>query len=273
MKLKALVAVMALASLGQVAHAKINTNTTGTVKNAAELFLSVYDNGRSYTKDLGITVAQFEAGASTAGTHTFATLTGDSNWTTFLGAANLATAKWTVIGENVIGDIASANDIKFLSTIKAGTESSALGQDTVDQVNSVASNTTGFIDSVNTTGSHPGGVSVNGSSVNLAGTPAYFGPYANQLSYISGNAIGTASSFIKEASLDWADPTSVQDPTQDLAVLTTYAGKLNLASTAGAYSLTYTVAGTVSGVPEPEGYAMALAGLAALGFMARRRAA
>lgn len=255
MKFKALaLAALAVASVGS-ANATIGN---GNVTKDAELFLVVFDDNASYTKDLGVTLSQWDALSTSSQTWS---LSGDSAYNSFNAqVANASKVQWAVVNGTTIGDIVTANDLSMISTVKVGQEAAAAGQSASGFVNGL-SNLGTFVSAVNGTGTH--NTTANGSSYNTKGTAGYFSPsltnFNNFIDFSIANSVGATSTVTKLGTNDF-DPDSA-------ALQVVYTGTIKL----NASSLDYTV--PTAAVPEPGTYAMLLAGLGALAFVARRRSA
>jgi len=94
MKIKTLVAAIALAAVTSGANAAIVQNSSGT---DGELFLTVFDEAgqQSYALDLGFTVNQMTADSTSARSYDLTAI--DSNFTGFAGNTHL---RYTVTGAN-----------------------------------------------------------------------------------------------------------------------------------------------------------------------------
>lgn len=261
------------------AFAAISSGTSGN----GELFLVVHDTTAkvSYTLDMGVTQNDFFAtGQQLSGYTRDWGLAGDANFTSFLSQVNETNLFWAVLANENTGGTAVGGQRTF-TTARVGTE--GLMANWTNQTFSLGTSTTQagtFFSAINTTGTHGGipvNFAINGSSVNRETDTgrAYFGETSglNQTfngnvpsGFFNTNAVNVASNFyyITRSGGDQL-ASVVVDPFDNLGGM----GKFTLERNAsGQYNLDYTIAA----VPEPGTYGLLLAGLAAVGFVARRRA-
>jgi hypothetical protein len=253
MKLKLIAAAAVLAASG-AANAAIDTGATGN----GDLVFSIWDSASSYTRDLGITLDGFEAALAAPGGLSFA-VAADALFTSFLSTANLAEATWNLVAQDASGARRSIYTYTSLpgTTINAGDNRSAVGnaQTYFNNVNVGALNASGADSAVFAAGS-PGyaaapqaffGVSMNNLLNFSTGGTVSNNSYASGLNLlrVNGNPSGTAA--------------TVYTPYADEG----FAVRAYLDSASGNL--------TIAAVPEPETYAMLLAGLGLMGAIARRR--
>ena len=258
--LKTLVAAVALAGASMSAMAGIQA---GTGAGGGELFFVAYDSTpgvkASFIKDLGVTFNSFLA------TPTYSTIgslnvSSDSNWTTYLGlVGNLSSTKWAVVGnlqDTVVG-INNANGSKLLAT------SASLPTANNGQIASAAGeiNNVFLLDVADAT---PAGINN---------------------SYVFDSAVGTAKNWanIEQSNINSKVSFSIANNVGDAANFYQLVRNSNRSTTAGTVSTVLSQASTgyqwqfdgstvvAAAVPEPETYAMLLAGLAIVGGIARRR--
>lgn len=258
--LKTLVAAVALAGASMSAMAGIQT---GTGSGGGELFFVAYDSTpgvkASFIKDLGVTFNSFLA-APTYSTLGSLNVSSDSNWTSYLGlVGNLSSTKWAVVGNLQNATPNNANGSKLLAT------SSSLPTGTNAQVASAA----GEINNV--------------FLLDIADAS----PAATNNSYVFDSSVGTAKNWaqIEQSSINSNVSFSISNNVGDAANFYQLVRSSNRGSTAATVSTVLSQASTgyqwqfdgatvfaaAAPVPEPETYAMLLAGLAIVGGIARRR--
>lgn len=258
MKLKALaLAALAVASLGQAAHAAISEANQG----AGELFLSVFDRtaGVSYTLDLGLKIDDVIAGFASP-SYSFTAAVNDANFASFLTQVSAGSLEFVVAAGDSVGSAVGSRNL--ISTVTAGQEDLVANQKN-SGLNSGLSYTSAFLGAVNSTGTHLGGYAVNGSSVNVAGTAGYFLEGARDtgggfFAFQNTNTAGTVAQFVQ---------VSRPGTSNGASTINTVLGIATFDKVGDTYQV------SVSAVPEPSTYAMLLGGLGLIGFVARRRAA
>lgn len=182
-----------------------------------------------------------------------------TNWSNALGSFNAiaqsAETKWGVIGGDSLSD-GTFGDIRYLSTAAPGTTLATMQ-------NQTKSNLSGFA-----------GVDILYNANNLLQTAENGSTASSGQAYVgNGASFGTAGKWLNKSSwVTWANVGEAADfymadsnngVSSTKALITPYAGEFTYA----AGVLTYAVAA----VPEPSEYALMLAGLGMIGFMARRR--
>lgn len=267
MKLK-MIAAAVLAATSLSSMAAVQTD------NSAELMLVVFDAASgsasdpgiaSYVLDLGISMDQFMANSSSASGYNLSFDLSSSSIFNQYKAADVdlfdGNTKWAIVAMDVVdpGSL-SVGDLRQLSTKTAGTLfSNHSNGDWAVSMQQVGAK----ISDINGTGTHITSQASNGESFNAKGSAAYFpqSDLLGSLNFDMGIAVGaTSNMWLVQRGNDFDETTAIDGFGQGNA-----AG-LGVASFNGTV-LTYTVAA----VPEPGSVALLMAGLGALGFVARRR--
>lgn len=257
--IKTLAAAAAIAAVSAPALASIKQVNNGT----SELFLAVGDANGSFILDTGVTLDSLLTAPAS-----FSRAVASAAWTSYTaadtnlfdGASNSTTGtRWALFVYD--GSTLPEFDAqRVITTLGKGLTAANVHIEAGTMNQSVAK--TGNVgQAANGTGTH---ISVaNGSSYNPKGTPGYatavdFFRFSDANTLI-GNKVGDSSALF----LMQGDATDGADST-----LPVIASQLGLTANFNGTTLTVTAA-----VPEPESYALMVAGLAVVGFVARRRRA
>ncbi len=258
---------MAAAATG--AQADIVTGTAGN----GELFFNIWDINGSYTRGLSTLIGTPTAAQSTAGYTSFeGTLAAagniDLSWaadaklSTWLASADVATLKWSIVANDTQG----AN--RLLTTYTAP-EPATTKQNNV--IFTGSANVTAFINAVNTIMPNTVGASVTtvvGTAAyagNTSGTTAFSDTIAGKLNFsnagtLANNSFASGLGFMRiDAAANNANASLYNEYLEGSTAVNVWLDSANTLHI-----------GAVAAVPEPSEYAMLLAGLGMIGFMARR---
>lgn len=255
MKLKLIAAAALLAATG-AANAAIDNGATGN----GELFFSAWDGANSYTFDLNTTIDAFQSSVSAVGAGTYVNATLDALFTTYLSTANLSSLVWNIVANDGAG---ARRVINTYTTLPATTVTSDIARSSTVGIQS-------FVTAVNTGITNQGGVN---SAVFAAATPGYA---ANTTGIRFGNNNGGGINFNNTGTVannSYASGLGLMrlDGAQGGIAATTYTPYIDDGFAIRAYFDASAGKVTIAAVPEPETYALLLAGLGLMGAIARRR--
>lgn len=253
MKLKLIALAAVLAAAGSANAAPIQNGANGN----GDFFFSMWDGASSYTRNLGFSIDSFETGLAAAGDFTATKFDADATFTSFLGTADLAALKWNVVA---IDNVGTRRLIETYSTLPTTANIKN------DIVRGATSGNAAFVGALNTQ------LASSDSTVFAIGTTGYAGN-----AFTFGEKSGGKLNFSNAGTLannSFANGMNVMRIT-GLAtgllpsVYTPYADGANSVKLYldGNNALNF----AVTAVPEPESFAMLLAGLGLMGAIARRR--
>ncbi|MFZ5521073.1 MAG: PEP-CTERM sorting domain-containing protein [Pseudomonadota bacterium] len=261
MKIKSLALAAALALTAGAANAALTKGDN--ITTGSSLMLIAYDTDAqvSYVKDLGTYTNDFY---TTGKLSPASWLVNDGEWSEFLAASTVSNINWLVLGYQ--GSGAAVESRKIMTTAQVGTTHEQILTGNNNNLNNTFGTLTNFVGAASLTGTHL--QEDNGSSFNQVGEGpggnAYFmgvdrSNAQGNLKYQTNNLLGATAEFVFLA----------RPGTSGLATpLFQQPGYFTFgADNTGAYTLSY------APVPEPSTYALMVAGLAAVGLVARRRAA
>jgi hypothetical protein len=259
MKLKLIAAAALLAATG-AANAAIDAGTDGF----GDFFFNIWDANGSYTLDLNLQQNTFTAGVAAAGAYSFTqALAADTLFTSFLASANQASLQWNLVA------VESQAARTVHQTINGALPATAItnidGRGMVTQIQGFALNRinpslAGATNSAVFTAADDGYTGNPGFGT--AGFGCGFATYQNF------NTCGTLANNSVATGLGLAVNTFAA--TGALTSLGTVASVLDNGQALSVYiDSGYNL--QIAAVPEPETYAMLLAGLGLMGAIARRR--
>jgi hypothetical protein len=272
-------ALLAISSIGAANAAITNNDAAG----GGELYLvaNKVNSGTSYTYtfDTGLSFASFLPSAASALSNQSFSLSGDSNWTSFLSQAGGATGvKWAVYaGNNADSGTAGGQQIMMTTNrVSTGMVGSTTANRLTDtRMNTGLQNTATFLNATNQAGTHA--TLANGSSLNVGNGSADYATGKQNLfgaaytaTFAPASTIDTEARFaLVENSLSTTSTvTNYSTAGAAIADMTDPGVATWLLSSDG--TLSYTAA--VAAVPEPGEWAFMMAGFGLVGLIARRRA-
>lgn len=270
MKLKTLVAALAVI-LGAPAFAAIAPATTGN----GELFLVVQDSAAkvSFTLDLGIRMDSFLSDYKAAAyLPKHWNVAAAANWAAFDAVADVNASVWAVLALDTTGALGAVGGHRLLTTVEVGKQAT-IGGTPNKLLTDGLTQAAGFFTAINATGTHApqADFASNGSSVNFETDSgrAYFGEAGGLTANLNGNASFKNTNVIGAESLMFY---VTRSSASQLASAKVFSEQLSYAPGVGPVRAIFD-GQQLTMVPEPGTYALMLAGLAAVGFIARRRRA
>jgi hypothetical protein len=254
MKLKMIAAALVLATSGS-AHALIVDGSTGN----GELFMTVLDavGQKSYTLDLNLTMNDFLSGVAANASYNYAA---DANMTSFLSTA-AGPLVWAIGAMDAFG--ANASDYhRYISTASTINLASTVTNDKLKLLGARGAELLG--DTNADIGGNASLIVIDPSRLAYADSASWGSNWGGAANFTATGAIGDSMNLYlaRQSSGAFAARNS---PSIYQA----------LSFNGNAYQATLDMSGNlqVAAVPEPETYALMLAGLGLVGFMARRRKA
>jgi len=259
MKLK-LAAAAALVAISGAANANIDNGAGGN----GELFFNVWDANSSYTRDLNVTLDSFASAVNAAGAY-LNQVSADSLFSSFLATADLASVKWSISATDINGDR------RMLETYSVMPTGSAIKG--ADVIRTLAGNVSIFVNDLNSESK----LASTDSLIAAVGTKGYAGlnsKYGSTQGGLLGfDRTGSVANSSYESGLGLLRIEGKSFGTTK-GIYTAYADSGNALRAfldLNQGSATFGQLTIAAPVPEPESYAMLLAGLGVMGAIARRR--
>lgn len=262
LKMKLMAAAVALAAASGANAAIDNGNTT---EGAGELFFNIWDTSGSYTLDLNLSINSFQSLIAAPGAIDLV-FAADPLFGSFMDGTSAAGARSGTLKFNVTANDGLGSGAGARRTFQTFTEPApivTIGSGVARNANGATLN---FANAVSGVMGANNSVAVDSASAGYAGKAAFKdtagtflnfsnagtlanNSYASGLSFMSigANSIGTSASTY----------TQLLDSGSEIHVYLDNANALHISA--------------VAAIPEPSEYALMLAGLGMLGFMARRR--
>lgn len=247
--LKTLAAAVVMAAAATGAQADIVTGTAGN----GELFFNIWDANGSYSRGLNVQINGFETGLATAGNLDMMWAS-DSLLDSWLAAADVATLKWNIVANDTQG----ANRLLTTYTAPEATTTKAN-----NVIRSAGAAVTTFLGSVNTAMPNVAGssVAVDSGSAAYAGKSTFKDTINGFLNFsnagtLANDSFASGLGFMRIDALATGTAASVYNEYMDGSAVNVWLDSANTLH--------------IAAVPEPSEYAMLLAGLGMIGFMARR---
>ncbi|MCB5188726.1 PEP-CTERM sorting domain-containing protein [Methylobacillus caricis] len=261
-KMKALVAAaVAVMSVSGAANAALDSSVSG-VGNNSSLVLTLFDraNNVSATFDLGFNYQTFAVGGvESSSSFSWNLASGDyaDAWNSFLSIADVSSIKWGVAAGDHLGAVNQLGSKGFITTYNTSLSSAPTTNFVYSQFQSPLTGLADYINANNELGNHS---SVeNGASVATSGK-AYAGNFYGGDKFYNLGPVALDFLGTEQGVVQYLTSNSVISRGDVLVYDATFSLEADGV-------LRYTVAA----VPEPETYALLLAGLALVGAAARRR--
>lgn len=252
--LKTIAAAVVMAAAAASANAAIDNGQNGN----GELFFNAWDGVSSYNYDMNLSIDSFDL-AKNAGGMLDLSWGADftSSYSSWLNTANASTTQWSILAVDTSGQR------RFLATV--GQENALPALNTgADVLRAAATNVQTYVGVVNQILVGNSAVTTTNGAASYAGAMGAF--IYNKFNFdTSGNLLANsyADGLVFEKTT--ANATGLTKGVNTAYVDETVAVRAWLANDNTLHI------GAVAAVPEPESYAMLLAGLGMIGFMAGRR--
>lgn len=251
--LKSIAAAVVLAAAATGANAAIDNGAGGN----GELFFSAWDGATSYSYDLNVSIDAFETSKNAAGLYSFTSGSDfTSSFSSWVSTANVSALEWNILATDTAGQR------RILSTVGAAVmPATNKGADVLRGAALNIQTTITAINNLPLVGNS--GVTTSPGAASYAGTMSSFYPKFNfdTTGTLAANSFANGLAFQK----------TTGNATGLVAGINTAYVDETVAVRAWVASDNTLHIGAVAAVPEPESYAMLLAGLGMIGFMARRR--
>ena len=248
--LKTLAAAVVMAAAATGANAAIDNGAGGN----GDLFFNIWDASGSYTRDLGYSIDSFQAALSVGGNIDLS-WAADATFSSFLaGVSDVNALKWNIVA---VDTKAAYRLLETYTTLPSPLKKN-------DVTRTAANNSQDFAKAVNAEIGQAESVAVGSSSAAWAGKDSFKDNAAGYLGFsnagtVANNSYDNGLGFMRIGAAATGIAVSVYTPYVDGQNVKAYLDGSDLHLSAA-----------VAAVPEPESYAMLLAGLGMIGFMARR---
>lgn len=251
MKLKSKLIAAAIALVAASgANAAIDNGAGGN----GELFFNIWDATGSYTRSLETSIDSFQSALGAAGNLNLS-WTADATFASFLaGVASPATLKWNIVAT----DTAGARRLLTTYTLPEVSPTK-----TNDVIRTAAGNAQTFVNSVNGVLGTADSVSVNAASAAWAGIGTFKDTVNGKLNFsnagtLDNNGYASGLGFMRiDAAATGVANSVYNEYLEGTTAVNAYLDANNTLH--------------IAAIPEPSEYALMLAGLGMIGFMARRR--
>ncbi|MBL8415625.1 MAG: PEP-CTERM sorting domain-containing protein [Propionivibrio sp.] len=259
--LKTLAAAVAMASAAGGASAAIDNGAGGN----GELFFNIWDANGSYSRDLNISIDSFESLIAAPGDFHL-TFNADTLLGNFFTGSSAAGTRTGAFKFNLVANDNSGAR-RLLSSF---TEPAPLTTNTSTTIRTGTSATSTHIGFINSAMGANDSVAVNNSSSAWTGKAAFKDTVGGAINFsnaggVTNNTFASGLSFMRIDAASTGSSASIYNQYLDIGAFGNSEVHVYFDANKALHIQSIAV------VPEPESYAMLLAGLGMLGFMARRR--